>query len=265
MQDLASQAGPVVDVDHYRLAQAARSSYEVVVDAVSGDVQPLVLERLAADTTTVLASSLAVGTGSSRSLRWENLLSTPVVDEQVRVRSGGCTTSCGSEDVYRIRAYETTYTIPRFNNAGTQISVLILQNPTSYTIGGTVYFWSGAGALLHAQPFSIVPKGGYVLSTSTIPALLGTSGTLTVANDGRYGDLVGKAVALEPATGFSFDSPMMWQADQIASRLQAAGSEPAGRQVAASHARSARASRAGAQHASSVPAPRHVRGASRST
>lgn len=209
LQDLAAQAGPVADVDHYRLAQAARCSYEVVVDAASGDVQPLVLERLAADTTTVLASSIAVGMGSSRSLRWENPLSASVLHEYIRVRSGGCTTTCGSQDVYRIRAYETTYTIPRFNNSGTQATVLILQNPASYTIGGTVYFWSGDGALLHAQPVSIAPHGAYALNTSTIPALQGRSGTVTVANDGRYGDLAGTAVALEQATGFSFDSPMV--------------------------------------------------------
>jgi len=31
---------------------------------------------------------------------------------------------------------------------------------------------------------------------------------VSVSHDGRYGDLSGKTVALEPATGFSFDSPM---------------------------------------------------------
>jgi hypothetical protein len=32
---------------------------------------------------------------------------------------------------------------------------------------------------------------------------------MTVSHDGRYGDLTGKTVALEPSTGFSFDSPML--------------------------------------------------------
>ena len=31
---------------------------------------------------------------------------------------------------------------------------------------------------------------------------------MTLTHDGGYGALSGKAVALEPATGFSFDSPM---------------------------------------------------------
>ena len=33
-------------------------------------------------------------------------------------------------------------------------------------------------------------------------------GAVTVVHDGPYGGLVGKSVALEPATGFSFDSPI---------------------------------------------------------
>ena len=37
----------------------------------------------------------------------------------------------------------------------------------------------------------------------------GIGGTLTLAHDGRFGDLAGKTVALEPATGFSFDSPIV--------------------------------------------------------
>jgi hypothetical protein len=34
---------------------------------------------------------------------------------------------------------------------------------------------------------------------------------MTVTHDGPYGALVGKAVSLEPSTGFSFDSPMVYK------------------------------------------------------
>jgi hypothetical protein len=47
-----------------------------------------------------------------------------------------------------------------------------------------------------------------VLNTATVPGVNGVSGAITVAHDGRYGDLTGKTVALEPATGFSFDSAL---------------------------------------------------------
>jgi hypothetical protein len=109
--------------------------------------------------------------------------------------------------VYRLRAYETTYAVPRFNNSASQTTVLLVQNPSSYTIAGNVYFWNVAGGLLATQPFSVAAKGLFGLGTGSV--VPGQSGTITLASDGRYGDLAGKTVALEPATGFSFDSPMV--------------------------------------------------------
>jgi hypothetical protein len=206
--DLAAQPGPAADEDYYRIGQKARSSYEVVVDAASGDVVPLALDRLAADNVTVVQGATVVGTGTSVSLRWMNPFSAPILSQHLRVRSGGCTTSCGPDDQYRIRVYETTYRVPRFNNSGSQLSVLLVQNPTSYSVSGQVYFWHSDGTLLHAEPFNLPAKGLFSLNASTIPALAGQSGSVTVANDARYGDLTGKAVSLEPSTGFSFDSIM---------------------------------------------------------
>jgi hypothetical protein len=110
--------------------------------------------------------------------------------------------------VYRVRAYETTLGAPRFNNSASQVTVLQLQNPTPSAVGGTVYFWSPSGALLDSQPFGLAPHATFVLNTATVAGLAGQSGTLTVGNDGRYGELTGKAVALEPATGFVFDTPL---------------------------------------------------------
>ena len=156
---------------------------------------------------TVLQSSVPVGVGFSRSIRWMNTTAADVNDQVIRVASGQCTTDCGPDDVYRIRGYETTYSIPRFNNTGTQITVLLLQNPSGYQITGNIYFWSVGGTLLGQQAFNLPAKNTLVLNTSTVVA--GASGAITIANDGRYGDLAGKTVALEPATGFSFDSPMV--------------------------------------------------------
>lgn len=208
--DLAADPGPVADVDAYRLAQAPRSSYEVLLDAVSGDVAPQVLlERLASDNFTVLQAAPAVGTGTARSLRFENVLAAAVTGQHIRVRGAGCGAACGPDDVYRLRVYETTYSIPRFNNAGgTQVSIVLIQNPTGYTTTGHAWFWDTAGALLHVQPFTLPPKGLFTLNTASVAALAGKGGTVTISNDGRYGDLTGKAIALEPSTGFSFDSPM---------------------------------------------------------
>jgi hypothetical protein len=195
--------------DTYRFAQAARSSYEVVVDAASGDVSPAALERLAADQSSVLQGAVALGTGTGRTLRWHNTSATAVTNQSVRVASGGCTTSCGADDTYRVRAWDTTYAIARFNNSGTQATVVMIQNATNRTVGGIAYFWSGAGALLGTRPFLLDPRAALVVNAASVSGTSGQGGSITVAHDGGYGALAGKAVALEPATGYSFDSPMI--------------------------------------------------------
>jgi hypothetical protein len=207
LHDLGVLAGNQPDQDWYRISQKPFSSYEIVADATSGDIGlALGLDRTDGAGAPI-QSSVAVGIGYTRSLRWANDTAAEVNDERIRVMSGGCTTDCGPDDVYRIRATETTYWIPRFNNAGTQITVLLLQNPTNYTVNATVYFWSTGGVLIASQPFVLAPKALTVFNTSN--AAPGQGGAVSISHNGRYGDLAGKTVALEPATGFSFDSPML--------------------------------------------------------
>jgi hypothetical protein len=60
------------------------------------------------------------------------------------------------------------------------------------------------------MPFqlNIPAKQLLVLSLPGVLGLAGQSGSITITHDGRYGDLSGKAVTLEPATGYSFDTLM---------------------------------------------------------
>jgi hypothetical protein len=209
LRSLAPGTGPQPGVNVFRFAQQPQSSYEVLVDATSGDIGPgLLVERLDSDNTTVLQTGGPVGTGQTIGLRWQNALPTAVLNQHIRVRSNGCTVGCGTDDVYRIRVYDTTYSVPRFNNSGTQITVLIIQNPGSAAVNGNIRFWSAAGALLSTRSFSLAARATMALNGSTIAELAGKSGSITVSHDGGFGALTGKAVALEPSTGFSFDTPM---------------------------------------------------------
>jgi hypothetical protein len=151
---------------------------------------------------------MPVAVGDSVSLRWENTTSLTVVNQHLRV-NGACATPCGPEDVYRIRAVETTYSIPRFNNTGSQVTVLLLQNPAAYPVTGHVWFWNAAGMPLGSHAFNLTARQALVLNTATVAGVAGQGGAITVSHDGRYGDLAGKTVALEPSSGFSFDSPML--------------------------------------------------------
>ena len=49
---------------------------------------------------------------------WLGNSSDSAIDDQyVRVKSAGCTISCGPDDQYRLRMWDTTGSIPRFNNS----------------------------------------------------------------------------------------------------------------------------------------------------
>jgi len=215
--DLQANAGPVADEDWSFVMNAPYSSYEVIVDSASADVFEVELTRLDANGTTVIqqseAANLGAAVATNRALRW--LGPNIFYLNFLRVRSGGCITTCGPAAQYHIRFYDTTIAVPRFNNAGGQVTVLIVQNSTSWTrnIAGVARFWSASGTQLGFAVFpgGLAPKSALVLNTSTVPGLSGQSGTITIDHDGGYGGLAVKAVALEPATGFSFDSPGLYK------------------------------------------------------
>ncbi len=215
VRSLAALPGPVQEQHFFLIQQKPYSSYEVVVDEISGDLEappgsPLEVALIAADGTTVLRQAQGASTlGRARSLRFVNSGAGALASQRIRIRSGSCTTSCGADDRYRLRAYETTYSVPRFNNSGTQTTVLVIQNPTTGLVAGTVYFWAPAGTLLGSHAFSLAANRTLVLSTAGVAGAAGQSGALTIANDAPYGALSGKTVSLESATGMSFDSPMV--------------------------------------------------------
>ncbi|MET0552599.1 MAG: hypothetical protein ABW221_06150 [Vicinamibacteria bacterium] len=207
--DLAAVPGPAADEDRFLIVQAPHASYEIVLDAASGDLgagSGPFLERVGPDGTTVLQGSSPTGPGPGRTLRWRNTSASEVRDETIRVRSAGCGSDCGPDDVYRLRAYETTLAVPRFNNVGSQATALLLSNPTAEVVAGEISFLDGSGTRLSAHPFSLAPKATLALDTRTL--VPGLSGSITVAHDGGYAALVGKAVALDPAGGFSFDAAL---------------------------------------------------------
>jgi hypothetical protein len=208
--DLGVQPGPAADEDWYRMPSKPYASYEIIVDGVSGDLgfKGLELSRVALDGTLLQSSAAAVaGSGGyARALRWSNTTNSTVV-EFLRVSGGLCGTSCGTDDVYTIRARETTLNLARFNTVGTLATVLLTQNVSERPVNATIFYWSAAGALLQTGTLALPPKALDVFNVASFPSLANQSGHITVAHDGGYGALNMKAVALEPATGFSFDTP----------------------------------------------------------
>jgi hypothetical protein len=163
------------------------TSYEAVVDEVSGKAEPVWL---------VKDSRFAepVGTGSARSLRWIYPEPYPIGPTTVYVGSNGCASGCGPGDRYRLRFYETTLT---GGVADEKPSVLILQNPRDEPVTVRVMY--------HQEPndgfvAELAPRGSLVRTLPTGPRLV------TVGHDAPYGTLVGKLVSIDPETGFVSES-----------------------------------------------------------
>ena len=210
VHDVSAQAGPTSDVDWYRASVPPYSSLEVLIDGFSGDVSAatddLQLDRLDQSGTSVIGEHTCLTSSClAKRVAWRN---TGALEDLsfVRVSSPGCGTSCDADDQYTIRARETTISVARFNNSGTQTTVLMTQNNGTTTVNASVFYWSSGGALIQTGTLSLAPKALNVFNTSTSIVLQGVGGSITIAHDGAYGQLNVKAVAIEPSTGFSFDT-----------------------------------------------------------
>ncbi len=213
------QTGGANDVDWIAVPTLARHSYEARISNTSvnfdfGACPGCAQFERVSSTGTILTEDVATvneGSGSTlepydRSVRW--IASSNTVQEFIRVTAGTGVT----EDpnwVYTLRFWDTTYSIPRWNQSGTQTTVILITNLTQAPAQVTVHFYSSTGALLASNTVSVAQNGLSVLGTASIPALSGQSGHAHVVHTAGYGGLAGKAVALESSTGFTFDTAMI--------------------------------------------------------
>jgi hypothetical protein len=206
IHDLGVQ-GSSADQDWYLATARPFSSYQFLADSFTGDLDltDTALQRL--DPSQVVQQNAAVLEGGGvLSLDWINAAA---VDDPsfVRVRGAACGAACSTSDTYRARFLDTTYTVPRFNNSGSQATVLLVQNTRDRQCAVTAFFLSDAGSMVANPSFSLGAHGLLVLATASVAS--SQSGSVRVAHTCGYGGLSGKAVSVEPATGFTFDTPML--------------------------------------------------------
>jgi len=200
------EQGTLPDEDWYLLPSHGRSSYQLVVEGTTGDLD-LAEADLRLMSTTGASLQTATVSGGVLTLDWIRG-SKGLATTFARVSGPGCGTSCDESDRYTVRFYETTATIPRFNDSGTQTTALLLQNATHRTCNLFVFFLDTAGedigpvhlVALQRHEVRVFPSG-----------LTNQSGSVRIAHDCGYGGLSGKAVSIEPATGFTFDTPLLYR------------------------------------------------------
>jgi hypothetical protein len=212
-------APPDQDRDFMLLETKARRSYEVDVRGSNFPFEgptctqcPEIRRVNAAGTVLTTATFLEpvhtlTNTVVRGTVRWTG----GAADQRDYIRvTGPPLVTLGAGDRYEIMFRDTTLLLPRWNNSATQTTVLLIANHAPHAVTGTVNFYDNAGALVHGEQFTIARSGTRVMSTAAISALAGNSGSATVTHNGGYGELAGKAAALEPATGFTFDTQMTY-------------------------------------------------------
>ena len=220
VHDLAArEGGTVADVDWYRLQVPYNTSFEVILDGVSGGVSDgagaPALQLVDPPTGWVGDSTPVTDFGSARRLQLSYAAPGSVGEfvGYVRVQGAACGVTCTSADQYRIRFYDTTLRLSRFNNTGGQVSVLIVQNPTRHQVSVNGYAFGAAGNALGYFLSFLEPYEVQTLNLAAVSggALANKSGGIQLLNSAGYGELAGKAVVMDPATGFVFESPLTYR------------------------------------------------------
>jgi len=204
--DLANTGG-TPDQDWFKIFPRANRSYEVQVVNVSVSFAPPINVVRTTNVGVPIDSSVGLDpVGTTRALRWI----TNVTDTEERIQVTGLASSTATTQ-YDIQLRETTLYCPRYNNSGTQVSVLIVQRAGTETGAGAcqvnAYFYDENATLLAVHPQTLTPNDMSAVGTTSIPGLPGTKGALHISHTCGVGGLKGKLVALEPSTGFSFDTP----------------------------------------------------------
>ena len=217
VHDLDQSGGVSVDQDWMIVPTIAGHSYEARLNSMvrfdwGTCNQCAQFERVSAAGAVLTDDVSTVNEGNlteesyDRSVRWMATAST--TNDYVRVRGDASFTS-GPDAIYTVRFWDTTYSIPRWNNANGQVTVFLVNSLIQAPAAVRIDFYSSTGTLLASHAATINPNSLLSVSAGSIPALAGQSGHAYVAHTAGYGGLAGKAVALEPGTGFSFDTQMV--------------------------------------------------------
>lgn len=215
VHDLQETSGN--DVDWIAVPTLSGHSYEARISGASFAFDPGAcsfcpqFERVS-DAGAVLSEDQAlVNEGLSpesyeRTIRWMAGQST--TRHYLRV-TGHLNTVEGASHVYRVRFWDTSYSVPRWSAVGGQSTVFHITNvgqPPAY-VG--VYFYTSMGTDLFSVVRLLGRDQSWVLDTNQYPQLAGASGSARIAHQAGYGGLSGKSVTLDPAAGVAFETPFV--------------------------------------------------------
>lgn len=204
--DLQDFGGP--DIDYSFVQEVANHSYEATVMNTalrfsSAPTSGKVTMNRSDATGTILTPGTPLNVyDGAFAVRW---IATESTYKYIRVAGFA---GLAADSIYDFQLRETTYSIPRWNNSGTQVTIFLIANTKSVPVNGIIFFYNADGTLLTQQSLTVPANGLRAVDTSSVAGLAGQSGSAQIAHEGGYGALTGKAVSLEPSTGFTFDTAM---------------------------------------------------------
>ena len=206
MHDLEAIGG-VADEDWYDVPTTSFRTYQVAIGQVTGDA-PIdnadFLTLWDAAGTTLLATANAAAGATSKVIRFDSQAGT-----SFRVRVKGSVGSTATAR-YAINVVESTMYCPRYNNSGTQSSVVIIQNTTNGPCSVGISFIIEDGTSSQFTAGTVPSAGTLVVAGGSVAGVPGTTGRVQILpnlpNRCSPSALKAKVVALEPSTGFSFDT-----------------------------------------------------------
>jgi hypothetical protein len=89
------------------------------------------------------------------------------------------------------------------------VTVINVGSMVPFSCSATFHFYNTAGTFLGSTSNTFSARELFVNNTSGLAFAANQSGSIIVSHTCGYGGLAGKAVALEPATGFTFDTQLV--------------------------------------------------------
>jgi hypothetical protein len=195
--------GGVADEDWFIISVSAFRQYQIYLAEATPDT-PVAnadfLELYNFDGSTLIQQATIGVTGAEKLIRFFAGADTIFL---VRVKGN---TNSPATSRYGISYAESTMYCPRYNNSGTQVSVLLVQNTQNSNCNIAVDFYTESGTFLHTHNATVNTAGMAVVPLGGIPQLAGQKGSARLHPFCSPSGLKAKLVALEPSTGFSFDT-----------------------------------------------------------
>ena len=113
----------------------------------------------------------------------------------------------GDSVFYSIRVTDTTLKNPWFFIAGDYNAFSEISNASDQTVNVAIFFWDANGSFIASTTVALNANGNVALNAADfVNRGTNPNGSITLAHDGAWGDIIAGCTTLSGTTGLSFDT-----------------------------------------------------------